>query len=207
MVKLLIASKNQKKYSELKKIIETLLAFDGKKLFELVSLNDFPLVEEVEEDGSTFEENAIKKAIGYARQTNLLTLADDSGISIDALDGEPGVHSARFAGPNKNDFDNCYKVLSLMEKVEEPKRTGRFECVIAIAEPGKIVGTAYGKVEGMILKEMRGRGGFGYDPIFYYPPFAKTLAQASSEEKNKVSHRGKALARAVDILRNFICKS
>ncbi len=204
-MKLLIASKNPKKLNELKIILSGLLAGGREKqTIELVSLADFPNAAEIEEDGKTFEENAVKKALGYAAKTNLLTLADDSGLSINALNGEPGVHSARFAGAGKNDRDNCRKVLSLLEKVPEAKRTAKFECVIAIAEPARLIGAVHGEVKGIILRELRGRSGFGYDPLFFYPPFKKTFAEVNPKKKNSVSHRSAALKKAQVLLLQYL---
>ncbi len=205
-MKLLIASKNLKKLKELEEIFAGALDPKIKNEIELVSLADFPAVQEIDEDGKTFEENAIKKALGYAIATNLLTLADDSGLSVDALNGAPGVFSARFAGEGKDDLENCKKVLHSMKKVPESKRWAKFECVIAIAEPGRLIGTAKGEIKGMILAEMRGSGGFGYDPLFYYPPFQKTLAEIGQNLKNSVSHRSSALKKSQVIISQYITR-
>ena len=204
MSKLLVASHNQKKLKELQKILKETFDSAQFRKIELVSLSQFPNVHEVIEDGKTFEENAIKKAIGYAKQTGLLTLADDSGLCVDALNGEPGIFSARYAGEEKDDVANCVKVINQIREVTESKRTGRFECVIAIADPEKVIGTSRGVVEGMILPEMRGEGGFGYDPLFYYPPFKQTFGEVDFSRKAQVSHRSKALKLAIQILSNYL---
>ena len=176
-MKLLVASQNQKKLKELNEVLKFTLSATESNCLELVVLSEFPQISEVLEDGHTFEENAIKKAVGYARQTNLLTIADDSGLCVDALNGEPGVFSARYAGVDKNDLANCQKVINQLRLIPKNKRTGRFECVIALATSKGLIGTAAGVVNGMILNELRGSGGFGYDPLFYYPPFKRTFAQ------------------------------
>lgn len=199
-MKLLIATKNQKKLVELKHILRGVLSRTGKSGFDLISLAQFPDVREVAENGKTFEANAIKKAVGYAKQTKMLTLAEDSGLSVDALKEKPGVYSARFAGRGKNDRANCRKVLRLMRGVPPSKRRAKFQCVVAIAEPGRFVGVAKGEVQGFVSTELRGGNGFGYDPLFYYPPFKKTLAEVSRVRKNLVSHRKRALDKAKQVL-------
>ena len=208
-MKLLVASRNFKKLKELKSILSNALSRtqgEAKTRFEIVSLGDFPNVPEVQEDGKTFEENAVKKALGYAKETGLLTLADDSGLVVDALGGEPGVLSARFAGADKDDRKNCLKVLRLLESVPDFKRTARFVCAIAIAKPDQLIGTAKGEAEGFILKDFKGSAGFGYDPIFYYPPFEKTFAEVNPDQKNSVSHRNAALKVAQLILAQYLTK-
>lgn len=153
---------------------------------------------EVVEDGQSFAENAAKKALGYARQTGLLTIADDSGLVVDALDGAPGVKSARFSGeknPDKTllDHRNMAKVLELMKDVPDEERAARFVCHICLASPEKVLLAVEGKVEGWITREEKGEKGFGYDPIFYIPELKKTAAQLQQHEKNAVSHRGNAI--------------
>lgn len=153
---------------------------------------------EVVEDGQSFAENAAKKALGYARQTGLLTVADDSGLVVDALDGAPGVKSARFSGeknPDKTllDHRNMAKVLELMKDVPDEERAARFVCHICLASPEKVFLAVEGKVEGWITREEKGEKGFGYDPIFYIPELKKTAAQLQQHEKNAVSHRGNAI--------------
>lgn len=192
-MKLLLATNNRGKIREITK----LLAPHG---IETVSLGDFPDIGEIEEDGSTFRENAVKKASVTCERTGLAALADDSGLEVDYLDGAPGVHSARFAGEEKDDEANNKKLLSLLEGVPLERRTARFRCVMAIAVPGGWVYTAEGTCEGVIALEPRGSGGFGYDPLFYLPEYGKTLAELDLETKNKISHRGRALAGALDIL-------
>lgn len=149
------------------------------------------------EDGPTFVANARKKAIHYSRHVKSLVLADDSGLVVDALGGAPGVRSARFAGANASDADRNWMVLRRLESVPWEKRTARFVCVIAIAFKGEALATFDGSVEGLIALEPAGTAGFGYDPIFYFPPMNRTFAEMTRPEKERVSHRGQALERAV----------
>ncbi len=144
-----------------------------------------------EENGATFEENASSKAVYYSSFTPELVLADDSGLEVDALDGAPGIHSARYSGPNATDASN--NELLLRNLSHSGNRKARFVCAAAIARAGQILTVARGTVEGEILTMPRGKRGFGYDPLFFYPPLARSFAELTSEEKLKVSHRGKAL--------------
>jgi XTP/dITP diphosphohydrolase len=156
------------------------------------------------EDGETFLENARKKALHYAAFTGLLTLADDSGLAVDALAGLPGVYSARYAhGEGSSDEENLNKVLKEISKIPDAQRQARFICAAAVAAPEKVIFETEQSVEGEITMEPAGEGGFGYDPIFYYPPFGKTLAQVSAEEKHAVSHRGKAMREVAAFLNSL----
>jgi len=157
------------------------------------SLRDFQRAPEVVEDAPTFRGNAEKKALTLAAALGQPVLADDSGLEVDALDGRPGVRSHRYAGPRATDAENTRKVLDEMVSVPEPLRQARFRCALALALPDRIVATVEGVVEGLLLREPRGTGGFGYDPIFLFPPLDRTFAQLSPEEKNRVSHRARAL--------------
>lgn len=161
----------------------------------LPGLND---VGSPEETGKSFEENAVLKAIYYSGFTSELVFADDSGIEVDALGGAPGVYSARFAGPDATDGDNNRLLLQRLGPADN--RNGRFVCVIAVALRRKLLQTFRGTVEGKILHQLCGRGGFGYDPLFFYPPLQKTLAELPPEEKFAVSHRGKALRAMIEWL-------
>ena len=190
---LLIASGNSKKLKEMQDLL-TGLPFDA------LSLKSFPDVKEVPEDGKTFEENAAAKALGYAQATGLLTLAEDSGLCCEALDHAPGIYSARFSGLDKNDHENNLKVLRLLEKIPDNCRGAYFKSAVALAEPGRLVGVVSGEVHGYIAREIRGTNGFGYDVIFYYPPFQKTFGEVPAEMKYKVSHRFKALEKAKVLL-------
>ncbi len=182
---IVLATQNQGKISEIKGLLSS---FD----IEIRSLKDFGRIPPVEEDGETFEENAYKKAHSTARVLGFPALADDSGLMVEALGGVPGVHSARYAGEKATDEDNNQKLLKAMKGVANRKAT--FNCVITIAVPSGPALTYEGVCRGEIAYELKGKNGFGYDPIFYYPPLAKTFAQMSSAEKNRISHRGKAVA-------------
>ncbi|MFJ7934968.1 XTP/dITP diphosphatase [Sporosarcina sp. NPDC096371] len=160
----------------------------------VLTLNDLDEPIDVEETGVTFEDNAILKAETVARLLNKIVIADDSGLEIDALDGAPGVYSARYAGPEKNDGDNIDKVLKELAAVPTEGRTARFRCVLAVAGPGIQTETFSGSCEGLIHTERKGTNGFGYDPIFYVPEQGRMMAELSPEEKSLISHRGAALA-------------
>ncbi len=155
------------------------------------NLQDFGPIPEVQEDGATFDDNAYKKAVFAAKVLGLPALADDSGLEVEALGGLPGVHSARYAGPSATDDKNNAKLLRAMEG--KANRSAAFVCVVCIAVPAGMALTYDGRCEGLIAESAAGTDGFGYDPVFYYPPLKKTFAQLSREEKNQVSHRGKAL--------------
>jgi len=192
-MKIVLATGNQGKVRELKDILSDLDV-------EILSLQDFPEIGEIIEDGATFEENAVKKAKAVCEATGLTAVADDSGLEVDYLDGAPGIYSARFAGESKNDLDNNLKLLSMLEDVPDEKRTARFRCVIAISTPCGELYTAEGACDGVIGREMKGNKGFGYDPLFYLPEYGQTFAELPPEIKNKISHRGRALAKAKAVL-------
>ena len=181
---LVIASRNKGKTAEIK---ELLSGFP----ITIKSLDDFGPIPEVEEDGETFDENAYKKASFTARVLGHPALADDSGLVVDALDGAPGVLSARFAGPEATNEERFQKLLQEMEGVSN--RKAAFECVISLAVPTGPALTYEGRCEGRITETPMGINGFGYDPVFFYPPLKKTFAELTREEKGRVSHRGKAL--------------
>lgn len=197
MQKLLIATTNKKKVEEFKAL------FAGLPL-ELVYLSSVENVREIEETGTTFEDNASLKALGYAEQSGLLTLGEDSGLSCDALDGAPGVYSARFAGPGRSDEDNNLKLLKWMEKMPDNCRHAHYTSAIAIAEPGKLIGVVTGEVHGSIARRPAGSGGFGYDPLFFYLPYQKTFGEVSAELKHKVSHRAKAMEKTLHLLKDYL---
>lgn len=174
---------------------------------EWKSLADFPGIGEMKEDGATFAENARKKASGYARATGLWTLADDSGLVVDALGGEPGVNSARFSGERPKGTDrklldrrNMDKVLSLLRGVPPEKRTARFVCCLCLTSPEEVLIETQGTLEGLIVDTPAGTGGFGYDPIFYVPHLGQTIAQLGEDEKNAISHRGNAIRKLRPLL-------
>ena len=158
---------------------------------EIKNLDYFGPIPHIEEDGTTFDENAFKKASFTAKVLGLPALADDSGLEVEALGGAPGVYSARYAGPAATDEENNAKLLREMEG--KANRAAAFTCVISVAVPSGVALTYEGRCEGMITEAPVGEHGFGYDPVFYYPPMNKTFAQLSVEEKNRLSHRGKAL--------------
>jgi len=190
MRKILVASTNPGKLKELREML-------GGDI-EWVGLSDFPNIHEIEENGTTFAENARKKATGYAKATGLWTLADDSGLVIDVLGGEPGVKSARFAGVKDKDrkvvdIKNFEKVLLLLKDVPKEKRQARFVCCLCLASPDGVLAETQGQLEGLIIDEPAGENGFGYDPIFFLPKLNKTVAQLNSNEKNDISHRGQAI--------------
>lgn len=185
-MKLLIASKNRGKVKEIKKALRNL------KL-QIYDLSEFSKAPSFREKGESFDQNAADKALFYNKRYDMLTVADDSGLMVDYLNGAPGVLSARFAGPQGDDRARIEKLLHLLRGVSIKKRWATFHCSIAIAEKGKIIKLIKEQAKGFILDERRGNSGFGYDPVFYYPPMQKTFAQLSILEKNKVSHRGKAL--------------
>lgn len=183
-ITIVIATRNQGKSAEIRRLLEAYPV-------DIKNLDDFGPIPEVIEDGETFEENAYKKASMTARVLGLPALADDSGLMVDALDGRPGVHSARYAGKNATDKDRYQKLLQEMAGVSN--RDAAFECVISIAVPGGAALTYQSRCDGQIAAAPAGERGFGYDPVFYYPPLQKTFAELSVEEKNRISHRGKAL--------------
>jgi XTP/dITP diphosphohydrolase len=187
MHKLLIATRNERKLRELRRLL-------GNAGFEILSLIDFPDIPAAEESGKTFEENSTSKALFYANQSGILCLADDSGLEVDALGWEPGVKSARYAGPNATDVTLCGKLLKNLENVQEGKRIAKFTCAASLAQPGKVLFTVIGTCAGRIGREMRGTGGFGYDPVFYPDGWEKTFAEMSASEKDSVSHRARAMA-------------
>ena len=169
--------------------------------YSLVSLSDVGIELDVEETGETLEANAVLKATTYARLAGLPTLADDSGLEVDALGGAPGVHSARYAGPDATDADRITKMLDNLAPHPQPW-TARFRCVIAIVTPGGDIELHRGACEGVIISEPRGDNGFGYDPAFLFPEQGRTMAELSDAEKNAVSHRGIAARKAAEALRN-----
>jgi XTP/dITP diphosphohydrolase len=203
---LLVATGNPGKLREYKGLL-------SEAPFRLVSLGEVGITEEVDETGATFAENAWLKASQYATLSGMLTLADDSGLEVDALGGDPGVRSARYgpalgeAGACRSDADRVALLLQNLEGVPWPKRTARFRCIINIAAPpmasGGLAGllaSVVGSVAGMIQYEPEGDDGFGYDPVFHLPSFGKTVAQLSVEDKNRISHRGTAAGRTMNAL-------
>lgn len=185
---IVIATRNRGKTAEIRKMLKDFPV-------TVKNLDDFGPIPEIIEDGETFDDNAYKKASMTARILGFPALADDSGLVVDALDGAPGVYSARYGGEHLSDEERCVKLLSALEGVEN--RDAAFECVISIAVPTGAALTYEAGCRGMITRELKGENGFGYDPIFYYPSYEKTFAELTMEEKNQVSHRGKALREVV----------
>ncbi|OIR62301.1 non-canonical purine NTP pyrophosphatase [Bacillus sp. FMQ74] len=193
MKEAIIATHNPGKVKEFKEILEP-------KGYDVKSLAEIGFTEEIEETGHTFEENAILKAEAVAKAVNKMVIADDSGLSIDNLGGRPGVYSARYAGEQKDDQANIDKVLSELKGIEKEQRTARFRCALAVSIPGEETKTVEGHVEGYIAEEPRGEYGFGYDPIFIVKDKDKTMAELTSDKKNKISHRADALKKLSKLL-------
>ena len=196
MPRLLLATTNRGKVNEYRRLLKGLP-------FELVTPIDEGIDVTVDEKFTTFEENAQLKATLYSSLSHLITLADDSGLEVDALDGGPGVRSARFAGENASDKDKVEYLLSRMKAVPWKKRTAYFKCVIAIAIPEEKTELCHGECHGLISFQPEGNNGFGYDPIFYLPEFDKTMAELPAETKNQISHRSKAAQKAYLILKQI----
>jgi len=194
MHKLLLATNNKGKVREYRELLRDIP-------FQLVTPAQEGIVLEVEESGSTYEENARLKAVAFSRAGGILTLADDSGLEVDALNGEPGIRSSRYAGEGAADADRVKHLLTKLKDVPQEKRTARFRCVIAIARPDGSVIYCYGQCDGVITFEPKGDEGFGYDPIFYFPELKKTMAELPPSIKNNISHRARAAEEACKVLR------
>lgn len=192
-MKLLIATRNRGKKREYARLLQGLEV-------ELIALDDLGVTKTIKEDGASYTENALLKARGYAAATGLLTLADDSGLEVDALDGAPGVLTARYAGEGATDEQRYSLLLEQLKDVPPEHRTARFRCVIALAWPDGRVEITEGVCEGRITREPRGEHGFGYDPVFYVPEYGCTMAELPPEIKNRISHRARAAAVASEIL-------
>ncbi len=184
IITIVIASRNRGKKAEIQELLKNFPV-------KIKTLDEFGPVPEIAENGNTFEENAYQKASSIARILGLPALADDSGLVVEALDGRPGVYSARYAGEDATDQQRCLKLLGEMEG--RANRRAAFECVISVAVPSGFALTYEGRCEGLIAQTAAGSGGFGYDPVFFLPSTGKTFAELTAEEKNNVSHRGKAL--------------
>jgi XTP/dITP diphosphohydrolase len=197
VLEIVVATANSGKLEEIRESME-----DTK--VRIRSFMDFPPVPRIEEDGRTFLENALKKARTVARHTDRLTIADDSGLEVDYLQGEPGVHSARFAGAGASDADNNRKLLHHLEDVPWSQRGAVFRCVIALVDPRGKESWVEGAVRGVIGEQERGAQGFGYDPLFVMPEAGKTLAEFPLQEKNRISHRGKALTALKEVLKDYL---
>jgi XTP/dITP diphosphohydrolase len=190
---LLLASQNPGKLGEMRQLVDGLP-------FRILSPAELGLLEAPEETGASFLDNALLKARHYARRSGRLTVADDSGLSVEALGGGPGLYSSRFGGPGASDAERNRLLIERLRGVPPEKRRARFTSAVAVARVDEILFQTVQEVEGVIAEEPRGRGGFGYDPLFLYPPYGKTFGEVSAEMKDRVSHRGKAFAR----LREFL---
>ena len=198
MKNIVIATRNENKKRELEKLLKGLRV----KVLKLSDLGIHP--PHVIEDGKTFRQNAIKKAVTFSRYIKGMVLADDSGLAVDALGGKPGIRSSRFARANATDSENNKKLLNLMRNIPASGRRATFVCSIAIAEDGNLIGKAEGKCRGLIGFEPKGKNGFGYDPLFTPKRYKRTFAELSPGFKNRISHRAGALKKAKAIIRKFL---
>lgn len=171
---------------------------------EVKTLRDYPEIGEIEETGTTFEENATIKAETIANALGKIVIADDSGLMVDALDGRPGVYSARYAGEDRDDQKNNEKLLQELDGIEEAKRTARFYCALAVASPLEATNVVHGTCEGRITYEPVGENGFGYDPLFFVESLGKTMAQLTKEEKNNISHRANAIKNLEEFIKTKV---
>ena len=202
--KIVVATGNPGKLKEIREIL-------ADTNFEIIGLDQFDTIEEPIEDGQTFADNAKLKALYYAYHTNCWCLADDSGLVVDALNGAPGVHSARYAADRCDqnspreiiDQANNVKLIENLENISQENRTARFVCYLALAKPGEIIAETQGTIEGQIILNYQGENGFGYDPLFYVSQLGKTTAQLDAAEKNKISHRGKAVRLLAEKLKHL----
>ncbi len=195
---LVLATENRHKAAEIASMIHAGLSVT------LQTLADYPHLKLPPEVGSTYRENAVRKAEFVAQRTGHWAMGDDSGLEVDALHGAPGLFSARFAGEGSTDTENRKKLLEKLKGLPEEARRGRFVCTMALADPtGAIAGVVEGVCEGRIATAEQGRGGFGYDPVFFLPAYGKTFSELPRDEKNKISHRGRAVRAAMDVLRRL----
>jgi XTP/dITP diphosphohydrolase len=196
-MEIVLATRNKKKIEEIRRILE------GMEI-TILTLDDFPFCPDVEEDKDSFEGNAIKKAVAISNCTSKISVSDDSGLEVYALNGSPGVRSARYAGKDANDNNNIKKLLADLKDVSSEKRAGRFVCVIALARPNGEINTFHGTIEGRIGEYPSGTMGFGYDSIFYPKSSERTFAQMSPEEKDTLSHRNEALTKLKDHIKSHL---
>ena len=197
MEKLVVATKNEGKITEIKKVLQTMP-------FEVLSMGDIGIAVDVVEDGKTFEENSLKKAVEICSICKTIVIADDSGIEVDYLDGAPGIYSARFGGPEATDEDRNEKLLYMLKDVPFEKRTARFVCAIAVAFPDGRSFAVRDNCEGFVDFKCKGDNGFGYDPLFYVREYDKTMAELSMDIKNKISHRAKALEKMAERIKDYL---
>ncbi len=197
-MKLVLATRNLGKVRELSDMLSQQCSI------EVLSMRDFPEAPDVVEDGETYQDNAKKKAVDIASYSGILALADDSGLEVDALDGVPGVHSARYVGSDASDADRIAKLLAAIRDVPDNERTARFKCAVAVAEPNGPADVVMGVCDGKIIREPRGSQGFGYDPVFVPHGFDQTFAELGEKVKNHISHRAKALRLALKLIKKCI---
>jgi XTP/dITP diphosphohydrolase len=197
MKELIVATKNKKKLEEIKEILKGLD-------LKIISLAGYRKTPRIIENGNTFKENAVKKAVRIARFTKKLTLGEDSGLCVDALAGKPGIYSSRFAGKDKSDLKNNLKLLRLLGKLPLKKRKAHYCCAVALADKDGLVGVAEGKCLGLVDFKPKGHFGFGYDPLFLIPKYKKTFAELGPKIKHKVSHRFYALVKAKRIISKYL---
>jgi XTP/dITP diphosphohydrolase len=193
---LVVATKNKKKLKEIKEILKGLN-------LKITSLADYKNLPPIFENGRSFKQNAVKKAVKVSRLTKKLTLGEDSGLCVDVLGGRPGIHSSRFSGPGKNDEKNNFKLLRLLNGLPLSKRKAYYSCAVALADAEGLVGVVEGKCFGLIGFELKGKSGFGYDPLFIIPKCKKTFAQLGLKIKHKMSHRFRALSKARKIILKY----
>lgn len=199
MIELVVATKNKKKLKEIKVILRDLR-------FKISSLTDYSGVPRIIENGKTFKENAVKKAVKTARATGKLALGEDSGLCVDVLNGAPGVYSARFSGKGKSDAQNNFKLLNLLKEIPLSRRKAYYSCAVALADENGLIGVVEGRCSGLIGFELKGWHGFGYDPLFIIPKYKNTFGQLSESIKHKMSHRYHALEKARKIIDKYIVK-
>jgi len=198
-MELIVATKNKKKLKEIK----TILKGFGLKIS---SLADYAALPKIIENGKTFKENAVKKAVKIAKTSGKFTLGEDSGLCVDALDGAPGVYSARFSGKSKSDAQNNLKLLKSLKEMPLSKRKAHYSCAVALADKDGLIGVVEGRCSGLIGFELKGSSGFGYDPLFVIPKYKKTFAELGERIKHKMSHRYHALKKAKIIIQKYIEK-
>jgi XTP/dITP diphosphohydrolase len=197
MERLVVATKNKGKIKEIKKVLSDMP-------FDVVSMNEAGINIDVDEDGTTFEENALKKAVEICKVSKNIVMADDSGLEVDFLNGAPGIYSARFGGPEATDEDRNIKLLNMLKDVPFEQRTARFVCAIAVAFPDGRSFVVRDACEGLIDFECKGNNGFGYDPLFFVEQYEKTMAELDMDIKNQISHRAKALAKMVKKFEQYL---
>lgn len=199
MIELVVATKNKKKLEEIKDILKDLN-------LKIISLADYARAPRIIENGLTFKENAVKKAVKIARFTNKFTLGEDSGLCVDILGGRPGIFSSRFSGKDKDDAKNNLKLLRLLKDIPLSKRNAQYRCAVALADKDGLIGVVEGKCSGKIGFELKGSTGFGYDPLFFIPKYKKTFAELGPEIKHGMSHRFRALDKTRSVIKKYFKK-